>query len=401
MKLSQKEAAELRREKGELEQKRLTLKEKCKNHRDMSTEEVSKTADELRSMSDRLDEINDRLKDAPEPEQRGGLAHLKNHELTQENYRSSSQYRDAFFRSFMNGKVAEPDAEIMSMGKRAITDMNGLSVASGAEYLVPQTTMSMIQSIITKYGRLYSKITKYGFNGDVTIPIGTANAPTNEADGTDTLSFTFTEATINQQAIIATISVKNILLKNSISGLEGYLAMEIGKYIGLQLENYIIVGNPATSKFTGIKTAITAAPSAAKTYSAIDWTLLNEVQGSVDSPYGDDGTWIMNRKTFFAEFRSITDANGNPLVTTAPVVAGSPTQYYIDARPVELTTRMADGEFAYGDLSQYIINESQELVIEADASAGFAADKTIWRGKVYAGGLPMFAKVAFAYYTKA
>ena len=54
----------------------------------------------------------------------------------------------------------------------------------------------------------------------------------------------------------------------------------------------------------------------------------------------------------------------------------------------------------YGDLDQYIVNESQELIIEADASAGFAADKTVWRGKVYAGGLPMFAKkTAFVYYT--
>lgn len=398
---TQKEIAAFKREISELETQRNALKEEIKNKRDgMAAKDIAEKTEQLRALNSSIDALSEKIKDAPSTEQRGGLMNLKANEITQENFRSSVQYRDAFFRSFVNGKVSEADAEVMAMGKRAITDMNGLSVTSGAEYLVPQTTMSKIQSIITKYGRLYSKITKYGFNGDVTIPIGTADAPTNEADGTDTLTFTFTEATINQQAIVATISVKNLLLKNSIAGLEGYLAMEIGKYIGLQLENYIIVGNPATSKFTGIKTAVSAAPSAVQTYVEVDWDLLNEVQGSVDSPYGDDGTWIMNRKTFFAEFRSITDANGNPLVTTAPVVAGSPTQYYIDARPVELTTRMADGEFAYGDLSQYIINESQEIVIEADASAGFAADKTVWRGKVYAGGLPMFAKAAFAYYTK-
>lgn len=325
---------------------------------------------------------------------------MKVNDINSENFRESKQYRDAFFRSFMSGKVAEGDADLMSMGKRAVTDMNGLSVTSGAEYLVPQTTLSMIQSIITKYGRLYAKITKYSFNGDVTIPIGTAGAPTNEADGTDTLIFTFTEATINQMAIVATISVKNLLLKNSIAGLEGYLAMEIGKYIGLQLENYLIVGDPATSKFTGIKHAVALAPSAVKTYLAVDWDLINIVQGALESPYGDDGTWVMNRKTFFTEFRSVTDANGNPLVVVAPVVSGNSVQYFIDGKPVEFTSRMADGEFFYGDLSQYVVNESQEIVIESDASAGFAADKTIWRGKVYAGGLPMFAKNAFAYYTK-
>lgn len=403
MQITQKEAAELRREKSDLEQKRLALKEKCKNHRDMSTEDVNKATDEMRSMSDRMDEINEKLKDAPEPETRGGLNHLRGNELTQENYRSSVQYRDAFFRSFMNGKIAETDSEVMAFGKRAVTDMNGLSVTSGAEYLVPQTTLNQIQSIVVKYGRLYAKITKYGFNGDVTIPIGTADTPTNNADGTDTLTFTFTEVTINQQAVIATIAVKNLLMKNSIAGLESYLSMEIGKYIGLQLETYILSGNPSTSKFTGIIVAITAAPSAAKTYSDVDWDLLNEVQGAVDSPYGDAGEWIMNRKTFFNEFRKATDANGNPLVVTAPVVAGGSgaTQYFIDGRPVTLSTRMADGAFIYGDISQYIVNESQELVIEANTSEGFSKDVTTWRGKVYAGGLPMFAKTAFIYYTKA
>jgi HK97 family phage major capsid protein len=321
---------------------------------------------------------------------------MKNKELNEENYRSSVKYRDAFFRSFMSGKVAAEDADVMALGKRAVTDMNGLSVTSGAEYLVPQTTLSQIQSIIVKFGRVYGAITKYNFNGDVTIPIGTADAPTNNVDGTDTLTFTFTEVTINQQAVIATVAVKNLLLKNSIAGLEAYLAMEIGKYIGLQLENYVLAGNPGTSKFQGIKTAY----GTSEKYSTCDWDLINTVYGAVESPYGDEGTWIMNRKTFFAKFRSMTDAEGRPLISTLPVTVGGAgaSQYFIDGRPVIFSTRMSDNEFIYGDLSQYIVNESQELVIEANASEGFSADKTTWRGKVYAGGKCMFATVAFVYY---
>lgn len=398
---TQKEIAAFKRELSDLEAQRNALKEEIKNKRDgMAAKDITEKTEQLRGLNSSIDALNEKLKDVPAQEQRGGLMNLKVNEITQENFRSTTQYRDAFFRSFMNGKVAEADAEIMAFGKRAITDMNGLSVTSGAEYLVPQTTLNQIQSIIVKYGRLYAAITKFGFNGDVTIPIGTAGNPTNNADGTDTLNFTFTEVTINQQAVVATISVKNLLLKNSISGLEAYLAMEIGKYIGLQLENYILVGNPATSKFRGIITALVALGKG-KTYSDMDWEKIAEVLGSLESPYGDEGTWIMNRKTFFSKFYSMTDANGQPLVSKTITVVGakSKVQYFIDGFPVEFSTRMADNAFIFGDLSQYIVNESQELVIEADASAGFAADSTVWRGKVYAGGEILFVDSAFVYYT--
>lgn len=411
MKLSQKEAAELRREKTEIEQKRLTLKEKCKNHRDMSAEDVTKAADEMRSMSERIDEINEQLKDAPE-ETRGGLHHVRPNEITPENYRSSVQYRDAFYRSFLNNKVAEADTEIMSYGKRAVTNMNGDGVTTGSEYLVPETTLNQVYTIIKQYGRLYSSITKYGFTGDVSLPIGTADAPKDNTDGTSTLTFSFTEVKISQMAVVATIVVKNLLLRNSIPAFEQYLSMEIGKYIGLLLENYVLNGDLAKSTFQGIITAIKAATSAAKTYSTLDWTKIAEILGAVESPYGDQATWVMKRSTFFKKFFALTDITGKPIVSIAPTfVQGTPGQngspalpgassYLIAGQPVIFTSQMPDTDgILYGDLSTYIVNESEAFVIESNTSEKFSEDKTVWRGKIYSGGKPLFAKDTFAYYS--
>lgn len=397
--MTNKEIADLRREQSELELKRTALKEKALAHRaDATIDELNGVLDELNTIDTRASEIQNLLKDAGNQQEKRGNIDMVVNDLTKENFRASSEYRDAFYRSFINGKVGSDDAEVMAFGKRAITDMNGGSVTSGAEYLVPQTTLTQIKSVMVKYGALYAAVTKYNFNGDVTIPIGTAGSVTNESNGTDTLTFTFTEVAINQQAVVATITVKNLLLKNAIAGIETYLAMEIGKYIGLQLENYVLNGNPSTSKFQGIINAY----GSADTYSEVDWDLINDVYGGLESPYGDDGTWIMNRKTFFGEFRSLTDANGRPLIESVPVTVGGAgrNQFFIDGRPVILSTRMADGAFVYGDLSQYVVNESQDIVIEADASAGFAADSTVWRGKVYSGGKVLFIDDAFKYYTK-
>lgn len=395
---SNKQIAEFKRQLSDLEAQRKVLKEECKNKRStMTSEELVSKTEELRTINEQIDDLRETIESAPSVRS-NNYETIRSHEITAENYRSSTQYRDAFFRSFANKRVAEADAEIMAFGKRAITDMNGYSVNSGAEYLVPQTTLNQIHTVVVKYGAVYAAVTKYNFNGDVTIPIGTADAPTNETNGTDTLSFTFTEVTINQQATVATVKVKNLLLKNSISGLESFLAMEIGKYIGLQQENYVLAGNPATSKFQGIKNAY----GTSEKYTEVDWELINDVYGALESPYGDVGTWIMKRRTFFKRFRSLTDAEGRPLISTLPVTQGSvgSSQYFIDGRPVIFSTRMAEDEFIYGDLSQYIVNESQEIVIEADASAGFNDDATVWRGKIYSGGKPLFINEAFVYYTK-
>jgi HK97 family phage major capsid protein len=404
MKLSEKEIAELKREQTELETKRAELKEKCKNHRDMSVEDLNGITENLRTVSTRLDEISEQLKDAPVEQKRGGMGLMikdfNGKEITEENYRSSAKYRDAFYRSYLNGKVSEADAEILSFGKRAITDMNGDSIGSGADYLVPQTTLNKVYAITQQYGRLYAAITKFGFTGDVSLPIGTAGAPTTNDDGTVSLNFTFTEVKISQQAVVATITVKNLLLRNSIPAFEQYLAMEIGKYIGLLCENYVLNGDVSSSSFQGIIAAIKVAPSAAKTYSIMDWEQLTDIQAEVESPYGDNATWVMKRSTFFKRFKRMTDAAGAPICTTAPITASWQSGYFIDGQPVIFTSQMPDTDgVLYGDLSTFVANESEAFVIEANTSEKFSEDKTVWRGKLYSGGKPLFAKTTFTYWS--
>jgi HK97 family phage major capsid protein len=409
--LTQKEVAELKREQTELETKRSELKEKCKNHRGMSEEALGVEVENLRTVSTRLDEIGAQLKDAPQAEKRGGLGMLKDlkgNEITEENYRSTAKYRDAFYRSFLNNKVSEEDSEVMGFGKRAVASMNGEGVTAGSEYLVPETTLNKVYSVIKKYGKLYSAITKFGFTGDVALPIGTVDAPTENADGSAELTFSFTEVKISQMAVVATITVKNLLLRNSIPAFEQYLSMEIGKYIGLLCENYVLNGSLASSTFEGIITALRVAPSIAETYSILDWKAIAGIMGGVESPYGDNATWVMKRSTFFTRFFALTDSTGKPIVTVTPLIQGQPgqdnygtaTPYLIAGQPVIFTSQMPDVDsILYGDLSTYIVNESESFTIESNTSEKFSEDKTVWRGKLYSGGKGTFPKETFVYYS--
>lgn len=398
--MTKKEIAELRRKKGELRSQRKELREKLTNHRGSSSE-LEPITTQLRQISEEIDDIEEKLEGAEEDnQQRGGFGLPRGREVDSDNFRSSAKYRDAFYRSFINRTVSSDDAEVMEMGKRSITDMNGGSITSGAGFLVPQTTLDVIKSVIEKHGQVYAAITKYGFDGNVTLPIGTAGTPTENEDGTVTLNFSFTEATIQQSAVVATIKVKNILLKNSISALEIYLATEMGKFLGAYLDNAVINGDNGT--FTGIIPSITTGTSAEKQYNDMDWAGLMDIEAEVDSPYGDEGVFIMRRKTFFNRFRKMTDAAGAPITTSIPVITGNgKTKFVLDGHEVIFTTSMQEDDILFGDIKQYIVNESQEITIESSSVGDdvFGKDMTMWRGKVYSGGQPMFAKKTFTYWT--
>jgi HK97 family phage major capsid protein len=109
----------------------------------------------------------------------------------------------------------------------------------------------------------------------------------------------------------------------------------------------------------------------------------------------------MRRATFFSKFRKgLVDAEGNPMVSMVAGAPGSPT-FYIDGRPVMFSSKIAANAFAFYDLSDYVVDESQEIVIESDPSPKFQSDETVFKGKVYAGGTPCFPTTAGVYYTLA
>lgn len=404
--LNQREAAEMERDRTELEKKREALKLQVQMHRDKGEEapieELEAMTREAAEINGQIEAITEELRTVtkPNPEIGGQIPTMVN-EINKDNFRASREYKDAFFRSLINRGISQEDKPLMDLGfHRTITSYDTNGNTTGGAYLVPETTLNDIKSVITQYGKVYSAVTKYNFLGDVSIPIGTHSATTNNADGTDTLAYTFTEVQINQAAIVATISLNNMLIRNGISALESYLVQEIGKYIGLALEDRVLNGVAVTHKFLGI---ITSIDTADEEYDVMDWATVSAILGAVDSPYGDNGTWVMRRKTFFDQFFSLEDAEGRPLITTAPLLQGRPglEPYLIAGRPVIFSSKVPANGVLYGDLSTYIVNESQEIVIEVDSSVGFATDTTMFRGKVYAGGSPLFATSTFAYYKKA
>lgn len=400
MKYTEKELAGFRREQTDLETKRAELKKKIANHRaaatDVSEDDLNEIEKEIRGLNQRATELGEILKDSENPEKRGNIMKINGKEITNDNYRNSPEYRDAFYRSLASRNIAEGDRDIMDCGKRAVTDFNGGSVTSGGAYLVPTTTIDKIASVLAEYGKLYSAVTKYNFNGDVSLPIGSVGEPTVNEDGTVKLNFSFTEVKIGQEAQIATVEVKNLLLKNSIPALEMFIAEQLGKWLAIQLDTNVLYGDAGS--FVGILTKLTA-----KSYSAVDWALICTIIGSLKGGYSRRGAFVMNTQTFWQKFMSITEGSaGTPLAQNTPIIHFENGKWFILDKEVIETDAMGEGDFLFGAVKDnYITNESQEIVIEADPSPKFGEDKTLWRGKVYSGGAPVLEDEAFTFYALA
>lgn len=393
--LTQKEVAELRREKTVLEQKRLELKEKVRNHRDMSTEDIEGVTDELNRLSERMDEINEKLRNASAQEQRGGMPDMKINEVTQENFRSSEKYKEAFFRSLVSRKVSESDAEIMGFGKRAITDMNGGSVTSGANYLIPQTTLNLIEEAIKEYGAVFNYVGGYRFTGDVSIPIGESTYTDNE-DGTTSLNVSFTDVKFTQEAIVVTAELKNLLLRNSIPALEAYVATELAMVIAEKLDHAILMGDGGS--FDGIVPSLVPTP-----YTALNFPTLTGLFGKLKGKISRRSAFVMNESTFWAEIASNVDSTGQPIQIGGQVfwtydVNGNAT---IMGKPVIFTDAIGDGDVLFGDFkNRYKKNTSLDVILESDASEKFSTDKTMFRLKIYSGGKPIRVTESFVFLVK-
>lgn len=397
MKYTQKEIAGFRREKAEIEEKRAELKKQIANHResneDLSDEKLREIQEAVSEVGKRAAELDSILREAELPEQRGDIMGLnvRQKDVNEENYRESAEYRDAFYRSLATKSISEADAAVMAFGKRDA--VNGGSVNSGGGYLVPTTTLNSIKTVLSEYGKLYSAVTKYTFEGDVSLPIGNVSETQKDENGIVKLEFEFTEVKIAQDATVATVEVKNILLKNSIAALEDFIAKQLGKWLAIKLDMAVAYGSES---FDGIIPSLKP-----KTYTNVDWTFLcKDIIGGLKGAYSRRGAFVMNTQTLWRRFMAITAGTaGIPLAQDTPIVHFENGTWYIIDKAVIETDAMQDDDFIFGALNDnYIANESQEFVIEADPSPKFGEDKTQWRGKVYSGGSTVLPQEAFLFF---
>lgn len=404
--LTERELTEKKSRRDAIMKEKDDIMAKTKVHRENPTKEsalelkafITRSA-ELKTELDQLNidiaaaEVERSMKDIQVVKSKGDELNMTdNKDLT---LRSSQLYRDAFYKKLFRDagqgfKLTEDEENVI----RDVASLNGGSVKTGGDLLLPITTYNKIETILKDRGVIWNLLPKTNFKGAVELPIGSRTGSTKDANGVSQLQYDFTTLTIKQDAIIAEIKVPNILLTNAIEDLENYLALESANYLLEQLDFKVLNGNG--DKFDSLLTAATPTHYG----DTLTYTHVLEAQGSMKQAYAKGAIWLMNRKTYFTKFRGMTDTQGNLIANTAQVAIGNSrsTQYLVDGIPAEFSDDFADGEFMFFNPFYYRVNVSKNITVNVNASIYENEDKTAWYAKVYAGGKVLFPEEVIKHY---
>jgi len=417
--LTKREIAERKAKREAILKEKETILEKTKLHRESPTKEGNEElktfitrskelADELQKIDAELQaaEIERETKNIQIKENKGGkkdmTLDIKN--MTLKEALASEIYRDAFYKKLFrearktikrdDPEPTEPEDEILEH----VTFLNAGSVESGAGYLLPTSSVNKIQSILTESGVVWNLLPKMNLKGNVTIPIGARTGTTANEYGVAELKYEFTQLKIEQTAIVAEIKVQNLLLANAIEDLEDYFVRESAKHLKEQLDFKCLNGDG--DYFDSLLEAVEA-----ETYAATGVTYADvmECEGSMKQAYAAGALWLMSRKTYFNNFKTMTDPNGNLLASTIAFTNGNAasTAHLLDGIRVEFSDDIPDGEFMLFNPTYFIANVSKNITIDVNTSIYQNKDQTAWYAKVYAGAKLLFPEEVIKYYKKA
>ena len=416
--LTQRELTEKQARRNAILKEKEDILAKTKLHRENPTKEGNKElktfitrskelADELQKIDAELqaDEVERGAQNIIIKKNKGGKENMNFENMTREEKRATTIYRDAFYKNIFKDVLQKQGVykELSEDEKtiyRTVTDLNAESVEAGADVLLPLTTVNKIQSIMQDVGIIWDLIpNKTNFKGNVNLPIGSRTGEDPNADGVAQLKYTFTDLEIKQTAIIAEIKVQNLLLTNAIEDLENYLARESAKYLKEQLDFNVTTGNPVPGIFDGLLGVSVPEPYGAQVGDDPTYADIMATEGSMKTAYAKGARWLMNRKTYFNKFKTMTDPNGNLLASTIPFTQGnlaSP-MYLLDGVACDHSDDIPDNEFLLWNPNYYIVNVSKNITVSVNTSIYENKDQTAWYAKIYAGGRILFPEETVKY----
>ena len=299
-------------------------------------------------------------------------------EFNQETIVSAPEFRSAFLKNLQGKPINEIE-------QRALT-----TASNSAGAAVPTQTLNTIVDKLRQSSVLFPLIKVSYIPGNVSIVVANAkNAAAWKVEGNDgtPADDTVTKVNLAGYELIKLVEISAAASAMTIDAFEAYIAEEIGRQLGIAVENAILNGD-GDGEPTGILGGITWGSTNSETWAANAEIAYDDLINGVallPTLYHPNAIFVMNRKTLFGGVRKIKTTTGEPIFAynAQDGFAGT-----IFGYKVVINDYIADNNILFGDFGQYYMNFAQQPTIETSIEAGFRSGKKVFRGLAVADGKP-------------
>lgn len=299
----------------------------------------------------------------------------------------SVEFRNAYLKELMGKELTEVE-------ERALT-----TAQNSAGAVVPTTTLNKIIDKLVQTSVLFGKVSVSYIAGNVSFAVADvkndASWKVEGADGTPA-DDTVKTVTLSGYELIKLAEISAAAKAMTIDAFESYIVEEIGRKMGIAMENAILNGT-GSGQPTGLLKAGEITNVGTFTKAGMTYGDVVALLAKLPTMYHTNACLSMNRDLFFKEVAGLVDSNKKPIVVQD---VQSQLKFNVLGYPVIIDDYMPADTIILGDFSYYKLNFSQAPQIESDKSAGFKSGKTIYRGLAVVDGKPALAE-AFVKYTRA
>lgn len=296
-------------------------------------------------------------------------------------------------RAQMLDRLNQPEVrEFYATVAKAIQDKRALS---GADIVIPEQVINMIQQRLGDYSTLYREVTVETLNGTARVIMDGAIPEaiwTEMCDPVQELATGFSQTELDGWKVGGFIPVCNAILEDAMINLANFLETRLSMAIAKALDKAILIGTGATGKQPlGVIPAITA--SAPDRNVTSDGTLPDIVGKMALIDDGEDGVpvgeviAVMKRSTYYSRIAPQTflpTSDGRLVIQTAQ----SPR--LPDGTRIVFSQYAPDDTIVMGDFKKYLLGERRGVQLSVSTDVRFIEDQTVFKGTARYDGKPIY-----------
>lgn len=291
--------------------------------------------------------------------------------MTVEEIRASAEYRSAFYKSLQGKELTETE-------QRAYT-----SAAASSGSAIPEASQDLLFTKMVKKAPMLSEITLLRVAGNVTF--STEGARTAAVQHTENAAITAATDTLVKVSLTGyeynkLIYISKAVATMSINAFEGWLLDMIADDIATAIEDAIINGSGSSAP-KGVAYAATWSTTSNLVVvtgtATIAYTDILNAVAMLPARYDSNAKFLVSKKMAYQGLAAIVDTAKRPILINDVADGYS---FKVLGYPVIVSDKVPEKTLFFGDYKKIVGNLAQDIVVERDASAGFASNSIAYRG---------------------